>query len=126
MLRRFIWTAALVLAGSVQGQEASPSHIGRLIRQLGSDNYNHREAASRELETIGGPALTALRKATANGDLEVRRRAAELIEILQERGRLQEVAALQGLWVLATAEWMGERTDQAPARTRWRGCGCRC
>jgi RNA polymerase sigma factor (sigma-70 family) len=59
-------------------QAPSPERIAALIRQLGDDAFAKREAASKELEAIGVPALAALMKASASDDPEVRRRAAEL------------------------------------------------
>ena len=34
-------------------QKSSPDEIGRLIKQLGSDSFAEREAASKLLEAIG-------------------------------------------------------------------------
>ena len=52
--------------------------------QLGSDDFEQREAASRRLEVIGEPALDALRRAVATTkDAEVRERASRLIETLR-------------------------------------------
>ena len=42
------------------------------MRQLGSRKYAEREAAARQLETLGQPALAALRRAISTADLEVR------------------------------------------------------
>jgi hypothetical protein len=56
------------------------AEIERLIRQLGSDKFGEREAASKALEAVGKPALTALRRAENSGDAEVRSRARRLIE----------------------------------------------
>jgi hypothetical protein len=39
------------------------SEIERLIKQLGSDDFTEREAASKRLESIGEPAWLAVRKA---------------------------------------------------------------
>jgi formylglycine-generating enzyme len=60
--------------------------IDRLIRQLGSSKFEEREAAGHALETIGKPALAALRKAASTSeDAEVRRRASRLVEeVLRE------------------------------------------
>jgi HEAT repeat protein len=58
--------------------------IERLVKQLGSDEFKEREAASNALGKIGKPALTALRKAAKDGDLEIRSRAARLILALQD------------------------------------------
>jgi hypothetical protein len=62
---------------------ASPSRadIQKLIEQLGSGNYEERQAANNRLAEIGEPAWNALRKAAAtNDDLEIRRRAGRLAQ----------------------------------------------
>ena len=67
----------------------------RLVRQLGADDFEEREAAARRLLEIGEPALEALRAAQAQRDPEVRRRAAELIDaVYRQVGR--EVACFRG------------------------------
>lgn len=59
--------------------------VERLVKQLGSDKFKEREAATNALAKIGKPAVNALRKAaTGNGDLEIRRRAANLLQALRD------------------------------------------
>src|SRR5262245_6531410 len=66
------------------GPAKSPADIERLIKQLGSDDFNEREAASKALETVGDPALEALRKAAAgNPDAEIRHRAERAIHVIE-------------------------------------------
>ena len=59
--------------------------IARHIKQLGSDDYDERETASNALASIGDPALPALRDATKSTDAEVKRRAGELVSLLNGR-----------------------------------------
>ncbi len=73
----------LGLAISVNAEPA-PS-IDRLIAQLGSSEFADREKAMESLAAIGGRALEALRKAAASDDLEIRRRAEELIRRIERR-----------------------------------------
>jgi hypothetical protein len=69
---------------SVAKETVSPGAIEQLIRQLGSSDFQEREAASKKLEAIGVPALGALRRATGSGgDLEIRRRAEQLISRIE-------------------------------------------
>jgi hypothetical protein len=85
---RFVLIVSLLLSltSEAQGDEkprtapgADAERIGRLIRALGSDQFEERESASRDLERTGVPALAALRKAARTyPDAEVRRRAADL------------------------------------------------
>jgi hypothetical protein len=71
-------TAALALAAG-PGKEAKSRRVARLVEQLGDDDFDKREAASKELERVGEPAVDALRKAASAADLEVRRRARALL-----------------------------------------------
>ena len=81
MVIRCILVALLALAGLVVADPVpwSAEEVARLIGQLGSDDFDTREAASTRLEAIGEPALEALRRARdESGDAEVRRRARDL------------------------------------------------
>jgi HEAT repeat protein len=60
--------------------DADRRRIADLVRQLGSEAYAEREAASRELVLRGEPAREALRGAAGDPDPEVRRRAARCLE----------------------------------------------
>lgn len=94
------------------GKEMKTERIARLIRQLGDDVFAKREAASKELDAIGEPALDALRKAGAD-DAEVRRRAERLITSITGRVRAaitkKELEKLQGAWSLVSYETDGKR-----------------
>ena len=57
------------------GKDVEPEKIAALVEQLGDDTFARREIASKSLEAIGEPALSALVEAAAVGrDPEVRRR----------------------------------------------------
>jgi RNA polymerase sigma factor (sigma-70 family) len=74
-------------AASIARAEAAPDNrdLERLIKQLGSDEFEEREAATRALKKVGKPALNALREAaTENADAEVRNRAAALIRAIRD------------------------------------------
>lgn len=71
-----------------------------LIRDLGSDAAETRAEAARRLAELGPAAAPALRKAAAEGDAEIRSRAAELLERIARRER---VGVLGGLRARATA-----------------------
>jgi len=77
--------------------DALHAEIARLIQELDADRYEDRERASRRLEQIGPPALTALRAAQREGSVEVRRRAENLIRSLVHGPRLHELAAFAAL-----------------------------
>jgi hypothetical protein len=64
-------------------KEAKTERVAALIQQLGHDLFAKRQAASKELESIGKPALPALREAAASSDsLETRSRAVRLIRAI--------------------------------------------
>ena len=46
------------------------TEVERLIKQLGSDQFKEREAATKRLQEIGEPALDALDKALSSADAE--------------------------------------------------------
>ena len=66
-------------------KDAHADRVNRLIKQLGDDSFARREAATKELETIGKAALRALRKAASGEDIEIRRRAERAIEAIIAR-----------------------------------------
>lgn len=110
-----------LVVGSLLGAAARPLHghldeggtaerVARLIQQLGDDSFAKREAASKELEAIGDPALEALRKAVAAAeDAEIRQRAARVIRAIAERATKKELEKLQGTWSLVSYETDGKR-----------------
>src|SRR6266851_8588337 len=92
MVTRFLAPLALVglgLAWSEQSQSApaktDPAAVSGLVAKLGSDRYEVREAACEALDALGPIALEALRSALANGDLETRRRAIDLMQRIEKR-----------------------------------------
>ena len=96
-----------------RGKEEA-ERIASLIRQLGDDEFKKREAASKELDAIGEPALGALRKAAASSeDPEVRRRANRVLAVVTQRVRAavtrKELGKLQGTWSLVSTEMNGKQ-----------------
>src|SRR5947209_16463449 len=57
--------------------------VEQLIDQLGDSDYRKRDEAARLLEAEGVKVVPALRKALGHPDAEVRRRAQELIPVLE-------------------------------------------
>jgi Tol biopolymer transport system component len=93
--RLFLIAVALAALAPPTRAAAPPSRVDvqRLITQLGSDDFDEREAASRLLADVGAPALPALEKALRSEDLEIRRRAGRLIPGIRARvfGSLRQV-----------------------------------
>src|SRR2546428_2390316 len=59
--------------------------IARLVKQLGSSDFRTRDAATKRLQEIGEPALDALNKAATSKDLEMRRRAEQVIAVIENK-----------------------------------------
>jgi predicted Zn-dependent protease len=57
----------------------TPEEIAKKVRELGADSFAVREAASKFLWETGKPAEAALREAVKGTDLEVTRRASEIL-----------------------------------------------
>jgi hypothetical protein len=75
------------LARAHAADEPDGKQIRKWIDQLGSGDFEEREKASAALDSIGSPALEALRKAARGDDVEVRRRALDLIKKIERRSR---------------------------------------
>ena len=71
------------------------TEIGKLIRQLGDDDFEKRETAGKRLLVIGEPALSALEQARKSDDAEVRRRATELVDAIWQK-EYREIACFRG------------------------------
>jgi WD40 repeat protein len=66
--------------------EPVEAEIARLIKQLGSNDFDVRERASKQLESIGEPIRVALEKAAAESDdEETRERALALLKLLDSK-----------------------------------------
>jgi len=67
------------------------ARLQELIRDLGADEFQKREAASKGLVEIGGPALEALRQAAKKSkDPEVQLRACIVVEQIEAAVAMQE------------------------------------
>src|SRR4051812_40498442 len=63
---------------------ASEKRLHRLIRDLGDDDFETRERATADLRKFGVPARGALRAALKDPDLEIRRRAEEILKGIEK------------------------------------------
>jgi WD40 repeat protein len=64
--------------------KAEKVHVEKLIGKLGDTDFRQREKASRELEAVGPRAIDLLKHAAKNKDAEIRKRAARLVELLED------------------------------------------
>jgi hypothetical protein len=76
---------------TVQGQDEA--HIKALIRQLGDDSFDAREAASRKLVALGSRARAFLNQALKDPDAEVQHRAAECLKLIEQGAASAVVSA---------------------------------
>jgi hypothetical protein len=79
------WAAAGEPAKRQSAQQAAAEQVARLIAELGSDDFETRESAARQLEAFGPAAAPALRKAAGSSDHEVRRLALQVAEKLARK-----------------------------------------
>jgi len=95
----FLALEGLVATAWAQPQPAPPSgapptaaqraaRIEQLIQKLSDEQFAVREAAGRELKTIGNAARTALMKAAGSTDLETATRAAKILADLPKQTHL--------------------------------------
>ena len=59
--------------------------IARLVKQLGSSDYRTRDVATKRLKELGEPALDAVIRATMTKDVEARRRAEQIVAVIEDR-----------------------------------------
>jgi HEAT repeat protein len=96
MMKKFLVPFVLVLFAPPGGAtEPAQAHtqpeVDQLIRQLGSESFEERDRASKQLVEVGDAARESLQKALKNPDLEVKRRAGKC---LREIERNLEIARL--------------------------------
>src|ERR1700704_4147745 len=74
---------------SAVADDPDDKEIARLVKQLGSDVFEERDAATKRLQEIGEPALDALNKgATSKGlDLETSRRLEQMVVAIENKVR---------------------------------------
>jgi hypothetical protein len=74
------------------------SSIDELVRQLGDDSYEKREAAQQDLLKIGAAAKGKLEEATSSADPEIARRASITLEKLRKQIRASAEVHVVGLY----------------------------
>jgi hypothetical protein len=66
-----------------RGEKAPSPAVQALIEQLGDPDFRKRDEAARRLEAEGVSVVPALRRALGHADPEVRRRARELVPVIE-------------------------------------------
>jgi hypothetical protein len=72
-------TTLVAVAQPPQPAAPQPGEVEKLVAQLGSEDFQEREAATRRLEAIGTAAVDALRAAIKSENPETARRANDLL-----------------------------------------------
>src|SRR6516225_3210234 len=90
----FVAAAGTVVLPSSCAPEPAPA-VDQLIRQLGSDDFEEREAAGKALDALGEPAIRPLLRSLRGGDLEVRTRARALVRSIASRTWPDPAAAVE-------------------------------
>ena len=99
--------AAGLSSGAVRSQVAAADvpaiasasnsdRVSTLVKQLGSEDFAEREAASDELTRLGLPAFAALEAAAAHPDREVRYRAVRILGQIRELDLQRRLEAFLG------------------------------
>jgi hypothetical protein len=96
----FLGLGALIAIPTGAAAPIEAKKIDKLIEKLGGDDFNDREKASAELDAIGAPALEALRKATKSKDVEISKRAADLIAKIEKRTEAAKILAPKKIHLL--------------------------
>src|SRR5690349_6841434 len=87
------FAAGVGAAHGAADKDETSDRIAALIKQLGDASFASRQAASKELESLGAKALDALKKAaTGSDDAEVRTRAAKLVEAITDKSARENAA----------------------------------
>ncbi len=86
------WLFAVALLASLQ---VCADEVDELIKQLGGDTFQVRETAQQTLWEMGAAALSAVQEASRSADPEIRRRAAELLPLIEAGVRPDWPEALQ-------------------------------
>ncbi len=79
---------------------AEPADLAQLIRDLGAEKHEVREAASAKLRALGPVAIPALKKAAEADDPEVRTRARELLGGLSGGAQANAIRRLMAIRTL--------------------------
>lgn len=89
------WSQLPAADGPNQGSK-DPGRIGTLVKQLGSEDFSEREAASDELTRVGLAAFSALEAAAVHPDREVRYRSIRILGQIRELDLQRRLEAFLG------------------------------
>ena len=98
--------ALKLLREKLRGSMVEPAVLDRLIADLGDANFATREAATKQLMTLGAAAAKLTAVAETSGSSEVRERAEKILK------RLNRTAGLADSRAIEVLEWLGDAESQ--------------
>lgn len=85
-MRFLVLPAALLMSvAAAQPPPPKPPDVARLVEQLGSEEFDEREAATKRLEELGAAAIEELKAGAKSENAEIARRAQELLRKAERR-----------------------------------------
>jgi len=76
-----------VRLGEAAEEDSETACARRLVRELGDDDWHTREAASKELATLGMAALPRVEAALESDDVEVKKRAESVVAVVRRNAQ---------------------------------------
>ncbi len=111
-------TRIALLAVALWPAATFAADLPKLIEQLADPDYATREAASKRLNDLGAPALTALRTAAESGSPERAERAAALVARITRRIENEQALAPTVVELPATEQTVRELFDAIEKQSR--------
>lgn len=118
LISRGLWLVLFlvpVFVGLSRGEQTSDAPtdpLQRWIKHLGSTAYAERQDASKKLIALGEKAIPALRQATKSNDLEVRRRAREILLAVLPHNRKSQATGLELMLIEGGSFHMGSPANE--------------
>ena len=85
LIRCFAFLLLMLPFVPAVADDPDDKEIARLVKQLGSSDYRTRDAATKRLKELGEPACDALVRAMKINDVEARRRAEQIVAVIEDR-----------------------------------------
>src|SRR5262245_44450469 len=97
-MKTFLTLMALTLTGLSAYGQADDKRIDQLVEQLGSEDFQTRDAADRERRKIGRPAVPALETALESSDAERADRARKILDAIAKKKEAPKREMATRIW----------------------------